>query len=93
MHGTQFNDVLNYYQIPFIALGPFFTMATKLIGAHYTLPISLIIFGVASLGTGFVTSFAQLVACRVIVGAAESGFLASYETLTRLRTERSADSG
>lgn len=75
--GNQFNQALIYYQTPFIILGPPVTMLTKQCGAGYTLPAMLLIFGAASLASGFVTSFNHLVACRVIVGAAEAGFLPS----------------
>ena len=69
--------VLTYYQIPFIVLGPVFTVVTKMIGARYSLSAMLLTFGTASLATGFVKNYGSLIACRVIVGIAESGFLAS----------------
>ncbi|XXH05562.1 hypothetical protein Hte_011994 [Hypoxylon texense] len=75
--GTQFNQVLTYYQIPFIVLGPVTTVFTKLVGAKYALFIMLFVFGIASLATGFARTFEHLVVCRVFVGAFESGFLAS----------------
>jgi predicted MFS family arabinose efflux permease len=75
--GNQFNQALTYYQITFIILGPPVTIVTKQFGSGYTLPAMLLVFGAASLASGFVTSFNQLVACRVIVGAAEAGFLPS----------------
>ncbi|KAJ9149114.1 Retrograde regulation protein 2 [Pleurostoma richardsiae] len=75
--GNQFNQVLTYYQIPFVVLGPFVTMSTKIIGARISITIMLLVFGAASLATGFVTDFKQLVICRVFVGAFEAGFLAS----------------
>lgn len=52
-------------------------MLIKQFGAGYSLPAMLLIFGAASLASGFVTLFKQLVACQVIVGAAEAGFLPS----------------
>ena len=52
-------------------------MLTKMVGARWTLPGMLLVFGAASLASGFVKSFESLVACRVFVGAFESGFLAS----------------
>lgn len=75
--GSQFNQALIYYQIPFIIFGRPVTMLTKQCGAGYTLPTMLLIFGAASLASDFVTSFKQLVACRVIIGSAEAGFLPS----------------
>lgn len=51
--GNQYNQILTYYQIPFIALGPVVTMLTKMLGARWTIP-------------------------GMLLGAFESGFLASY---------------
>ncbi|KAK2594290.1 hypothetical protein QQS21_007996 [Conoideocrella luteorostrata] len=77
LQGNQFNQILTYYQIPFIVLGPAITMLTKLLGARWTIPTMLLAFGSASLASGFARDFQDLVVCRVFVGAFESGFLAS----------------
>lgn len=75
--GNQYNQVLTYYQIPFIAFGPIMTMCTKWFGARYNMAGMLLVFGAASFATAWTKNFHQLIACRVIVGAGESGFLAS----------------
>ncbi|CEJ62628.1 hypothetical protein PMG11_11123 [Penicillium brasilianum] len=75
--GNQYNQILTYYQIPFIVLGPVTTMLTKKLGARWTIPGMLLIFGAASLASGFVKDFESMVICRVFVGAFEAGFLAS----------------
>lgn len=75
--GNQYNQILTYYQIPFIVLGPLVTMLTKRLGARWTIPGMLLIFGAASLASGFVKDFESMVVCRVFVGAFEAGFLAS----------------
>uniref|UniRef100_A0A0B7K8I7 Major facilitator superfamily (MFS) profile domain-containing protein n=1 Tax=Bionectria ochroleuca TaxID=29856 RepID=A0A0B7K8I7_BIOOC len=90
LQGNQFNQVLTYYQIPFIVFGPLVTMPTKQIGANITIPVMIIGFGTPSLATAFVHNFGELVACRVLVGVFESGFLASviyYISLWYTRTE------
>lgn len=53
-------------------------MLTKQFGAKITIPVMMIGFGTPSLATAFVHNFGELVACRVLVGVFESGFLASY---------------
>lgn len=68
---------MTYYQIPFIVLGPVLTVLTKQLGARKTICGMLFIFGTASWATGFAQDFKHMVICRVFVGAAESGFLAS----------------
>ncbi|KAJ6443733.1 Lovastatin diketide synthase LovF [Purpureocillium lavendulum] len=75
--GNQFNQVLTFYQVPFIVLGPAVTMVTKWIGARWTIPTMLLAFGCACLASGFAKSFRDIVVCRVFVVAFESGFLAS----------------
>lgn len=57
-------------------------MATKQLGAKWTIPGMLVGFGTPSLLTGFVKNYGQLSACRIMVGTFESGFLASFVTLT-----------
>ncbi|KAL3956154.1 hypothetical protein ACCO45_009000 [Purpureocillium lilacinum] len=78
--GNQFNQVLTYYQIPFIVFGPGITLLTKWLGARWTIPGMLLAFGSASLASGFARDFKDIVICRVFVGAFESGFLSSYAT-------------
>lgn len=75
--GNQYNQILTYYTIPLVVLGPVLTMGTRLLGAHRTIAGMLLVFGAASLAGGFVKDFKSMVVCRVLVGAAESGFLAS----------------
>ncbi|KAH7014555.1 major facilitator superfamily domain-containing protein [Microdochium trichocladiopsis] len=75
--GNQFNQLLTYYQIAFVLLGPVVSLATKLLGAKYTISGMLFVFGIASLATGWARTFQTLVVCRVFVGAFEAGFLGS----------------
>ncbi|RSM18306.1 hypothetical protein CDV31_002825 [Fusarium ambrosium] len=77
MVGRQYNDVLTFYQIPFVVFGPVIAMLTRIIGAKYTISGMLFVFGVASLATGWVKDYHHLIVCRVFVGTFESGFLGS----------------
>ncbi|WAO94155.1 MFS domain-containing protein [Fusarium falciforme] len=77
MVGRQYNDVLTFYQIPFVVFGPVIAMLTRIIGAKYTISGMLFVFGVASLATGWVKEYHHLIVCRVFVGTFESGFLGS----------------
>lgn len=77
MVGRQYNNVLTFYQVPFVVFGPAIAMLTRVVGAKYTISGMLCIFGIASLATGWVKDYEHLVVCRVFVGAFESGFLAS----------------
>lgn len=73
--GNQFNQVLTYYFIPFCLCGPPAGMLSKQFSAKYAIPFMMFGFGIASLCTAFVKNFAQLVACRCVVGLFEAGFL------------------
>ncbi|KAM5362082.1 hypothetical protein ACJZ2D_012749 [Fusarium nematophilum] len=77
MAGRQYNDVLTFYQIPFVVFGPAIAMLTRIVGAKYTISGMLFVFGVASLATGWVKEYNHLIACRVFAGTFESGFLGS----------------
>ncbi|KAJ5556233.1 retrograde regulation protein 2 [Penicillium frequentans] len=75
--GNQFNQVLTYYFIVFVIMGPAGVLLTKQFSARYSLAAMQLGFGVASIATGWVRSFGGLVACRVVVGFFEAGYLAS----------------
>jgi MFS family permease len=73
--GDQFNMILTYYFIPFVLFGPFTGLMTKHFTAKYTIPFMMVGFGAASLGSAFVKNFGQMVACRILVGGFEAGFI------------------
>lgn len=73
--GNQFNLVLTYYFIFFCVFGPLVGVISKQVSAKYSIPVMMTGFGIASLCTSFVENFRQLVACRILVGIFESGFL------------------
>ncbi|CAK7231728.1 hypothetical protein SBRCBS47491_008029 [Sporothrix bragantina] len=75
--GNQYNQILTYYAIPLVVFGPVVTVLTRLLGARWTIGSMLLVFGAASLASGFVKDFKGMVVCRVFVGAFEAGFLAS----------------
>lgn len=75
LKGNHFSLVLTYYFIPFCLFGPPSGMLAKQFSAKFAIPVMMGGFGVASIATAFATNFGQLVACRIIVGIFESGFL------------------
>lgn len=50
---------------------------TKIASAKVALPAMMLAFGIASATTAAAKNFGGLAACRIVVGAFESGFLAS----------------
>jgi MFS family permease len=53
------------------------TAFTKICTAKVAIPAMMLTFGIASATTSVAKNFGGLVACRIVVGAFESGFLAS----------------
>jgi predicted MFS family arabinose efflux permease len=74
---NEYSLTLTLYYITFILLGPLMVLFTKTCSAKVSLPCMMIAFGIASATTAAVKNFDQLIASRLIVGAFESGFLAS----------------
>ncbi|KAJ9626829.1 hypothetical protein H2204_009845 [Knufia peltigerae] len=77
LKGNQYNIVLSTYYTAFVVFGPLMAVFTKICSGKVALPTMMLGFGVASAATASVRSFGALIACRMVVGAFESGFLAS----------------
>jgi predicted MFS family arabinose efflux permease len=77
LHGNQYNLVLTFYYVVFVAFGPLAGMITKIVSAKYSLPGMMLLFGTASAATAGAKNFGGLLACRIFVGIFEAGFLTS----------------
>lgn len=77
LKGNQYNLVLTFYYVAFVAFGPLAGMITKIVSAKYSLPGMMVFFGLASASTAAVKNFGGLLACRIMVGIFEAGFLTS----------------
>ncbi|KAL2008988.1 hypothetical protein VTN00DRAFT_7182 [Thermoascus crustaceus] len=77
LKGNQYNLVLTFYYVVFVVFGPPAGLITKAISAKYSLSGMMMFFGTASAATAAVKGFGGLLACRMIVGLFEAGFLTS----------------
>ncbi|KAL4929506.1 major facilitator superfamily domain-containing protein [Aspergillus undulatus] len=75
MTGNDFNVALSIFYISYILFEVPAIMLCKRIGPGWFLPATCLGFGVASLGTAFVTSYAQLCGVRFVLGIFEAGML------------------
>ncbi|KAF9770567.1 hypothetical protein IL306_011875 [Fusarium sp. DS 682] len=77
MHGTQFNDVSMYFYISYVVFETPWVLAVKKFGPGRVLAIAIISWSIITLGTGFVHSYGQVIACRVLLGFFEAGLFPS----------------
>lgn len=77
LHGNQYNLLLTFYYVVFVAFGPLAGMITKKVSARWSLPGMMVCFGTASAATASVKNFGGVLACRIFVGIFEAGFLTS----------------
>ncbi|KAH8171214.1 major facilitator superfamily protein [Sarocladium implicatum] len=73
MKGTDFNDISMYFYITYVIFETPWVIAVKKWGPGRVLAIAIISWSAITLGTGFVSSYGQTIACRVLLGAAEAG--------------------
>jgi MFS family permease len=71
--GHQFNTALTVFFVPYVVFEIFSNYFLKMFKPHVWLTGCIVLFGAVSLGLGFVTNFAGLVACRVLLGLFECG--------------------
>lgn len=75
MEGTDFNDISMYFYITYVIFETPWVVAVQKWGPGRVLAIAIISWSAITLGTGFVNSYSQTIACRVLLGAAEAGLI------------------
>jgi MFS family permease len=73
LKGHQFNTALTVFFVPYIIFEIFSNFFLKMFKPHVWLTGCIVLFGAVSIGLGFVTNFAGLVACRFLLGLFECG--------------------
>jgi MFS family permease len=71
--GFQFNWALSVFYIAYIMVDIPSNMLLRRFGPRWYLPFLVVCFGLVSIGTAFVRSFAGLATARVFLGIAEGG--------------------
>lgn len=72
LHGNQFNTALTVFFVPYIFFEIVSNYMMKKVAPHLWLSVCIALFGVVTIGMGFVTNFGGLVACRFLLGVFES---------------------
>ncbi|XWW93061.1 hypothetical protein V2A60_000989 [Cordyceps javanica] len=73
MSGTDFNNISMFFYIPYIIFETPWVMAVRRFGPGRVLAVAIICWSAVTLGTGFVRSYGEVIACRVLLGAFEAG--------------------
>ncbi len=73
MSGTDFNNISMFFYIPYIIFETPWVMAVRRFGPGRVLAVAIVCWSAITLGTGFVHSYGEVIACRVLLGAFEAG--------------------
>ncbi|KAF2238653.1 MFS general substrate transporter [Viridothelium virens] len=75
LNGTKFNTALAVFYVPYICIDVPSNLVLKYFKAGYYLPTLIVAWGICSTCTGFVKSYAGLLAVRFFLGLCEGGLL------------------
>ncbi|EGX90474.1 high-affinity nicotinic acid transporter [Cordyceps militaris CM01] len=73
MPGTDFNNISMFFYITYIIFETPWVMAVRRFGPGRVLAVAIICWSAVTLGTGFVRTYPEVIACRVLLGAFEAG--------------------
>ncbi|KAK4501957.1 hypothetical protein PRZ48_007767 [Zasmidium cellare] len=77
LHGNQFNNISTVFYATYVVFEVPWVIAVKRFGANRVLAIALVCWSVVTLCTGFIHNYAQALAMRLLLGAAEAGLFPS----------------
>ncbi|KAM3506363.1 hypothetical protein MY10362_002422 [Beauveria mimosiformis] len=77
LQGNEFSNLVTFFYITYIVCDIFWVISIKRFGANRVLGVAIIGWSASTLATGFVKNYKQAMACRLILGAFESGLLPS----------------
>lgn len=72
--GTRYSTITAVFFAPYIVFELPSNIVLRKLGARHWLSFIVVAWGAVMLGMGFVTSWTQLLACRVLLGLLEAGF-------------------
>ncbi|TLD15420.1 uncharacterized protein PgNI_02140 [Pyricularia grisea] len=75
LKGNDFNSVNSIFFIPYILLEVQINILCKRVGPGWFLPTITILFGLITIASSWVNSYAQLAVCRFLLGLAEAGLM------------------
>ncbi|THW87353.1 high-affinity nicotinic acid transporter [Aureobasidium pullulans] len=90
--GNQFNTISTLFYPFYVLFEIPWTMAVKRFGANHVLGIAMIAWSVITLCTGFIQTYHQAIAVRVLLGAFEAGLVPSIVFIISTIWERERQS-
>ncbi|UNI23800.1 hypothetical protein JDV02_009597 [Purpureocillium takamizusanense] len=73
MTGTDFNNISTLFYIPYVIFETPWVLAVRRFGPGRVLAIALVCWSAVTIGTGFLHTYNQVIACRILLGAFEAG--------------------
>lgn len=77
MTGPRYSVVVLLFFVPYVLFQPLATVILRKIGPRTFLAITTLLWGMASIASGFVKTWAELIPLRLILGTCEAGFFPS----------------
>ncbi|KAF6797579.1 major facilitator superfamily transporter [Colletotrichum sojae] len=75
LEGNDFNMILTVFYVSYALFEIPATLLCKIMGPGWFIPFTTLLFGVATVGTAFVQTKGQMIACRFLLGIFEAGIL------------------
>ncbi|KAF4473020.1 major facilitator superfamily transporter [Fusarium albosuccineum] len=75
LKGNDFNLVLSVFYVSYAVFEIPATLLCKVMGPGWFIPLTTLLFGVCTVGTAFVETRGQVLACRFLLGIFEAGML------------------
>lgn len=73
MSGTNFNYVSMYFYVPYVIFETPWVITVKKFGPGRVLAVAIVCWSAVTIGTGFTSSYGEVISCRVLLGFAEAG--------------------
>lgn len=73
MSGIDFNNISTFFYVPYILFETPWVLAVRRLGPGRVLAAAIVCWSAITLGTGFVRTYHQVIACRVLLGFFEAG--------------------
>ncbi|KAF4991688.1 hypothetical protein FGRMN_7661 [Fusarium graminum] len=75
LKGNEFNNLVTFFYITYVICDVLWVISIQRFGANRVLAVAMLGWSASTIGTGFVRSYGEAMACRLILGAFESGLL------------------
>lgn len=73
--GYNYNEIITFFYVSYVLFEIPANLLCKYMGPGYFLPLATVLFGIASLATGYANNYAQMAGIRFLLGIFEAGML------------------